>query len=178
MLGFTEGWAGCGISCRSFKRANKSSWTHLKFISDNTFALFLSESVWGGQTTSPDENVLQGRNMLVFNPKVPHAEIKEPLLMTSVWKMWRGSFFWAAIPQSLPCFHTSSLTACSEDAVQLFHARSTTTQMTYGASFVSTGPTSQAHFIKYKSQGNSYKSKSCGSNMQRCIWDLKRIYIT
>lgn len=154
MLGFTKGWVGCEISCRSIKRSNKSSWTHLKFISDNTFALFLSESVRGGQTISPDENVLQGRNMLVFNSKVPHAKIKEQLLMTSVWKMWWGSIFWAAIPQSLPCFHTSSFTGCSKDAVRRFHARSTTTQTTYGASSVLTSPSSQSHFIKYKSHGN------------------------
>lgn len=157
MLSYTEGWVGCEIFCRSFKRSNKSSWTHLKFISDNTFALFLSESVWGGQIISSDENVLQGRNMLIFNPKVLHAEIKEQLLMTSVWKMWRGSFFWAAIPQSLPCFHTSSFTGCSKDAVQRFHARSTTAQMTYGASSVLTNPSSQSHFIKYKSEGNGYE---------------------
>lgn len=115
--------------------------------------------------------------MMVFNLKVPHAEIKVLLLMTSAWKMWRGSFFWAAIPQSLPCFHTFWFTGCSEDAVQLFHARSPTTQMTYGASSVSPGPSSRSHFIKYKSQENIYKSKSCGSNMQRCRWDLRSVYI-
>lgn len=157
MLSLIEGWVGCEISCRSFKRSNKSSWTHLKFISSNTFALFLSESVWGGQTISPDENVLQGRNILVFNSKVLRADIKEQLLMSSVWKMWRGSFFWAAIPQSLPCFHTFSFTGCSKDAVQHFHARSTTTQMTYGASSVLTSPSSHSHFIEYKSQGDGYE---------------------
>lgn len=104
-LGFTQGSAGWETSCRSFERHNKSQPAHLKFISDNIFALFLSKSVWGGRTTTPDENVLQGRNMLVFNLKVPHTEIKVPLLMTSVWKMWRVLFLSCYSPATAPRSH-------------------------------------------------------------------------
>lgn len=125
----------------------------------------LSQSAqWGhtGVSHEHSRSCTPGEEHTGPQPEVLHAEIKSPPLITSVW-----SFF--SIPR---CFHTFSFTGCSEVAVQISHASSPTTQMTYGVSSVLTSRPSQSHFIKYKSKGNIWKSKSSWSNSHRFFFTM------
>lgn len=186
-LGSIRGWAGCQVSYRSFKCSNKSSSTHWKFISDGALPPFV--------LNLPAE-VTQSHHSRNRTPAVGGGisvsgfcmwKSKALLLMTSIWNACVCVFvgvlgatlgyplfpffpfflFQVAAPIYLPppvtALYGSSFTGS-------LRARSTTTQMTYGASFAWTQPSSQSHFIKYKSKGNICGSKSGGGSTRRCIW--------
>lgn len=110
---------------------------------------------------------------------------KALLLMTSVWKMCvcvcvfvgivgamlgYPSFFLEPLFPGHSFYRSSFTGAFTGRRAALSRARSTTTQMTYGASCAWTQPSSQSHFIKYESKGNIWRSKSGGGSTQRCIW--------
>lgn len=100
------------------------------------------------------ETILQSSNTLVFNLRFCVWKSKACLVMTSVWAMCGGPFEPLCPPPPHPSSPSTGFThPHSRDGVQLCRARSTTTQMTYGASSGLTSSFRQSHFIKCKSKG-------------------------